>query len=455
MSYDDKKIEVILDKSNYEKELLDIKKNTETTMKVLDEAITSGAVSGLTTLENVLDSSFSKLLDFSEAEKEFFLNSSQSAIMSEEEKSKKINIIRQKAASESMKKLSNYEKYNKKLLEREYKDLKNSLDLGLISEQEFYLKLKDYRDKHFAVGSDKWQQYTVDILKYCQETATQIAEAQKAAIMDVFNEINKDIDLSFDELQKVQDKMSGKLKNYGSLYHENTFFNPKNEKTYWWLSLGDIESEIKVLENYNNALASTKELLYKIFPTSGEGVDIEANKGYIKDFFSLLSDMSVEEGMTFSAFLARLPEEKTREYLLSWSKKQNLAEEISKNLYSDEAKDIYDRNIENMASSMISKLEESFGTLPENFFEEGVAAALGFGEGFINSMENVFQTIKDKLQLGFQTLTPNTSVFSPLGTGTHIENSTSYNIYSGSSPKSTAMEIYKQDTLKRMLVGEY
>ena len=455
MSDKNNEIKINLNKSQYEKDLLDIKKNTETTIKVLDEAITTGAVSGLSTLENLLDSSFSKLLDFSDAEKEFFLSSSNSAIMSEEEKSKKINQIRQKSASDSLKKLSEYEKYNKKLLESEYEDLKNSLELGLISEQEFYLKLKDYRDKYFQVGSDKWKEYTIDILKYCQDTATQIANAQKAAIMDVFEEMSRDINASYEDLQKVQDKMAGKLKNYGSLFHENTFYNMKNDKTYWWLSLGDIESEIKVLENYNNALASTKELLYKVFPTSGDGIDIEANKGYIKDFFALLSDMSVEEGMTFSAFLARLPEDMSREYLLSWSKKQNLAEEISKNLYSDEAQDIYDKNIENMASSMISKLEESFGTLPDNFFEEGVASALGFGEGFISSMETVFSSIRQKLETGLQTLTPNASVFGPAGGSTVIENSTSYNIYQSQSPKSTAMEIYKQDTLKRMLVGEY
>ncbi len=454
MSDEKKKIEVSLEKTQYEKDLLDLRKNTETTMKVLDEAISSGAVSGLNTLQDVLDSSFSKLLDFSDAEKEFFLTSSKSAITSEEDRSKRINQIRQKSASDSLKKLSDHEKYQKKLLEREYDDLKNSLDLGLISEQEFYLKLKDYRDKYFEVGSDKWQEYTIDILKYCQDTANQIAEAQKAAILDVFTEMSQSIDASYEELESVQNKMAGKLKSYGSLYHENTFYNPKNEKTYWWLSLGDIESEIKVLENYNNALASTKELLYKVFPTSGEGIDIEANKGYIKDFFSLLSDMSVEEGMTFSAFLARLPEDMSREYLLSWSKKQNLSEEIAKNLYSDEAQDIYDKNIENMASSMIAKLEESFGTLPDNFFEEGVASALGFGEGFITSMEGVFQTIRQKLELGLQTLTPNTSVFGPNGGSTVIENTTSYNIYSNGSPKSTAMEIYKQDTLKRMLVGE-
>lgn len=455
MSDENKVIKVELDDTDFKKDLSDLKKNTQTSMKVLDEAITSGAVSGIESLNNVLDSSFSKLLDFSKAEKDFFLNSSQAAIMSEEEKSKNINKIRQKSANDGMKKLSDYEKYNKKLLEREYKDLKNSLDLGLISEQDFYLKLKEYRDKYFEVGSDKWKEYTVDILKYCQDTANRIAEAQKKAIMDVFNEVNKDIDTSFEEIQKLQGKMADKLKNFGSLYYENTFFNMKNEKTYWWLSLGDIEGEIKVLESYNNALTSAKELLYKTFPIKGDGIDIEKNKGYISDFFSLLSGMSVEEGLRFSSFLTRLPESESQKYLQGWAKKQNLSEEISKNLYSDEAKHIYDEGIENMASSMISKLEESFGTLPDNFFEEGVASALGFGEGFIASMEEVFQNIKTKLEHGFQSLTPNTSVFAPLGTGTLIENTTSYNIYSGQSPKSTAIEIYKQDTLKRMLVGEY
>ena len=41
------------------------------------------------------------------------------------------------------------------------------------------------------------------------------------------------------------------------------------------------------------------------------------------------------------------------------------------------------------------------------------------------------------------------------GGNTIVENSTSYNIYGNSSPQSTALEIYKQDQLKRMLVGDY
>ena len=116
--------------------------------------------------------------------------------------------------------------------------------------------------------------------------------------------------------------------------------------------------------------------------------------------------------------------------------------------------DIYNKNIENMAKDMITKLEESFGDLPDNFFEEGVSAALGFGDGFMSSIHDVFNNIRSQIDLEFSNLIP--SAFTTQSQGnTVIENSTSYNIYGNSSAKSTALEIYKYDQIKRMLVGEY
>ena len=164
--------------------------------------------------------------------------------------------------------------------------------------------------------------------------------------------------------------------------------------------------------------------------------------------------MSVEEGLTFSSFLTRLPQKDASSYLSSWAKKQSLSEEIAKNLYSDEAMEIYNTSVDNMAKDMIAKLEESFGDLPDNFFDEGVASALGFGEGFIQSLSSVFNSIRTQLNSEFSKIMPSYNAAQLQG-NTIVENSTSYNIYGNSSAKSTALEIYKQDQLKRMLVGDY
>jgi len=449
------KFDVKLDTENFSKDLNTLTKSTLTALNTLDEAIVSGAVSGLNTLDGVLNSSFAQLMNFSEEEQNFLINASKSAAKTEQERQNSINKIRRNAATEELRKLTDEERIKQEIIGREYNQLKNRLDLGLISQEEYYLKLREYRDKYFTVGSKEWEEYTIEILTFCKKTAETIAEVQKKAILSVFEDMSKKVSESSDELLKTQEKMEQKLKDYGNLYNEKSFTSLSSGNTYSWLALSDIEKDISVLTNYNNSLKETKELLYKTFPISGEGISQEAsdaNKQYIKEFFSEIADMSVEEGLTFSAFLNRLPQADVTQYLSSWSKKQNLAKEISKNLYSDDAMELYNKNIENMAKDMITKLEESFGDLPDNFFEEGIMAALGFGDGFISSIHDVFNNIRSQIDLEFSKLIP--SSFTTQG-NTVIENSTSYNIYGNSSAKSTALEIYKYDQIKRMLVGEY
>ena len=451
------KFDVQLDTNDFKKNLANMADYSKDALKVLDEAIKSGALSGLSGMEAAAESSFAKLMEFSEEEKNFLINNSRYAVKTEEQRQNDINNIRRSAAEEDLKKLTDEERIRSDMRDRELKQLKNSLAVGIISEQEYYLKLKEFRDKYFSVGSEEWEEYTIDILKYCKDTSEEIAKEQKKAILSVFEEMSEKIDESYEDLIKTQNKMENKLKDFGNLYEEKSFKSPSTGNEYSWLALSDIDSEIKILKNYNNALADAKELLYKVFPTEGEGLSQETvlkNREYIKDFFSLLGDMSVEDGLGFSAYLTRLPEQDVEKYLTSWAAKQDLAEQISKNLYSDEAKEIYDKNMQSLANDMILKLEETFGDLPDNFFDEGVAAAMGFGQGFINSIESVFNNIRMKIDEGMRELTP-AADSAAIGGGTVVQNSTSYNIYGGASAQSTALEIYKQDTIKRMLVGDY
>lgn len=451
------KFDVKLDTDEFCSDLKNMAKNSAKALELIDDAFSSGAVSGLKTLDSVFSSAFGKLIDFSEDEKNFLLNFSDSALKSEEERQKEISKIREKAAAEELRQLTEEERIKQEMIEREYSQLKNSLNLGLISQEEYYLNLKDFRDKYFDAGSKEWEDYTIEILTYCKKTAESVADTQKKAILGVFEDMHKEVDEAFDDLEKTEEKLGNKLKDYGNLYTKKSFTSSSSGNTYSWLALGDIENDISVLKNYNNALKKAKDLLYKVFPVAGDGISAEqasVNKKYIKNFFSELADMSVEEGLTFSSFLTRLPQKDASSYLSSWAKKQSLSEEIAKNLYSDEAMEIYNTSVDNMAKDMIAKLEESFGDLPDNFFDEGVASALGFGEGFIQSLSSVFNSIRTQLNSEFTKIMPSYNAAQLQG-NTIVENSTSYNIYGNSSAKSTALEIYKQDQLKRMLVGDY
>lgn len=58
------------------------------------------------------------------------------------------------------------EKARQEAIKKEFQDLKFALDMGYITEAEYYRKLAELRDKYFEVGSSEWQQYTLQIKQY-------------------------------------------------------------------------------------------------------------------------------------------------------------------------------------------------------------------------------------------------------------------------------------------------
>ena len=450
------KFDVKLETDEFKKNLKDMANFSGEALKTLDDAIAGGALSGISSMEAVADSSFANLMKFSEEEKNYLISLSKSAAKTEQERQNEIYKIRRQAAANDLRKMTDEDRIRNEMRERELQQIKNSLDAGVISQQEYYVKLREFRDKYFDVGSKEWEEYTLDILKYCKNRSEELAKIQKKAILNLLSDMGEQVEQSYKEIEKIQKKMESKLKNYGNLYNEHSFTSPSTGNTYSWWTLGDMQKDINVLTDYNNALTETKKMLYDVFPVAGEKAsaeELEKNRQYIKDFFALVGDMSVEEGLTFASYLKSLPKNDVKEYLTTWAQKQDLASVISKNLYSDEAMEAYEKNVENMAKDMISTLEENFGELPDNFFDEGVAAAMGFGEGFIKSMDSVFGSIRTKIEEGMSALMPTGASIGAVG-NTTVQNSTYYNIYGGQNAKGTALEIYKQDTMKRMLVGE-
>lgn len=61
---------------------------------------------------------------------------------------------------------SSAEKARQQAIQKEFQDLKFALDMGYITEAEYYKRLAALRDKYFEAGSTEWQQYTVQIKQY-------------------------------------------------------------------------------------------------------------------------------------------------------------------------------------------------------------------------------------------------------------------------------------------------
>lgn len=327
----------------------------------------------------------------------------------------------QKSASaraiNSMKELTDEEKA---LIEEKYQTLKNALDLGYISEQEFYARLKILRDEHFAEGSAGWNEYTLQILKYNNS---------------VISKIEEDLDKTQKKLDERIEKMSGKLKDYGGLFDRNTFKQGDGSKSF--LSLRDIDGDIKSLEHYNNSLVMLKERLEKFYA----GDDLTEMK---RAFFSEVRDLSVTDGSAFADILLESDDEKFKGYINDWAVKQNLSDAISKNLYAEE------ENAEKAADNIVDSLKNRFRDIPEDFFENGVSSVKNFGEGFLSELDSVIENIKAAVTEKMSSVSAQMSFSVPQAT----QNNSYYNIYGTESAAGTVKELEDYDTFKKMMVGD-
>lgn len=111
------------------------------------------------------------------------------------------------------------------LSEEEYtaqqKELKFNMDMGYISEEEYYSKLEQLRDKYLKSGSEKWRSATLDIHKYqlksTEKTLDKIKDEYNAAVAAIDEEIKqRERDREDEDLQKQIDEVDKQLQ-YGRL----------------------------------------------------------------------------------------------------------------------------------------------------------------------------------------------------------------------------------------------
>ena len=176
------KFDVKLETDEFKKNLKDMANFSGEALKTLDDAIAGGALSGISSMEAVADSSFANLMKFSEEEKNYLISLSKSAAKTEQERQNEIYKIRRQAAANDLRKMTDEDRIRNEMRERELQQIKNSLDAGVISQQEYYVKLREFRDKYFDVGSKEWEEYTLDILKYCKNMSEELARIQKAFV---------------------------------------------------------------------------------------------------------------------------------------------------------------------------------------------------------------------------------------------------------------------------------
>lgn len=267
----------------------------------------------------------------------------------------------------------NAENLAKKRQQRELDNLKNALRLELISEQEYYEKLKKYRDENLRQGTDAWYKYTEEIIGY-NKRLTDEAEKEQIRIAETIFELQKDLE---ENLQKSKEDW------YSTQKVRLVGVNPDgSDQVYQKNTLSDFREEINLLERYRDAILGLKAV------------------GDIPDgVFTEIGDMNVAEGVMAAETILNADEETRKRFIEGYNKRLelsgNIAAQLNGILNKEElqAAGIYSAEQFNKGyfmaddaekTSFIKILEASFESIPESYYRLGEESGDAFGTGFEN-----------------------------------------------------------------------
>lgn len=330
------------------------------------------------------------------------------------------------------------------LREKEFNDIKVALANGQMSNEQYYSRLAVLRDAYFQEGTNEWAKYTIQIAKYNQS----VIQEQEKEIKEMTSRISGEFEKSIEDMQKKQEKLTAKLENVSSIYTKVST-GDKEKGGYSWIQLSDIDSELAALKEYNKNIIDARDRINSIVDTFDfdEGKRSKIKSGFLGE----LLGMDVNDATGFSRYLNNVPKERLSDYLLKWSEKSELEEIIPKNIYSTQTDEMLQGCAQQMSQSFTKSLEEKFSEVPDSFFTSGGEAAEMFRNGFIDAIDSSLSDMATQLNQKLASIIPQMNVgvaSSP------VSNYSNYNIYGAQSPEATALQIYKQEAKKRMLVGE-
>ncbi|MBQ9757168.1 MAG: hypothetical protein IJW15_01965 [Clostridia bacterium] len=282
----------------------------------------------------------------------------------------------------------NAEKLEKKRQERELSNLKNSLKLELISEQEYYEKLKKYRDENLREGTDSWYKYTEEIISYNKRLMDE-ATKQQLEMVEEIHSLQKELE----ENLKADDgpwfsSLKVLLKNVNS---------DGSSQGFVWNNLKDFEKEIDLLQRYRNAILALKNL------------------GDIPDgVFSDIANMDVSEAISAAGVILSASEETRKKFVEGYTKRNSLAESIAAELngilnkealseagiFSVEGFDGGYLKVDGQGENVFIKtLEENFDVVPESYYQLGLDSGEAFGNGLKTEISSVMVEIRSSMLL--------------------------------------------------------
>jgi len=231
---------------------------------------------------------------------------------------------------------------------------------------------------------------------------------QREEITKSFDEIAKRVLDSVGELDKARREMAEKMTDYGGLYREHStyFFNsgPDGTPELFEDVIPDLSKKREELSQYASLLAQIRQK--HTIPTA---------------LFEDIRALSIEDAIRFQEALLALDEEDLSDYIEDYTFIDQLAKETANVNYADETRAVL-REVEQALSGW-------YGSLPEDFFNEGALSAEGFSEGFMEKIATLQGSLRESL-LSLLPAKAGAMIFSGGGADSYavnqIQNATTY-----------------------------
>ncbi len=325
------------------------------------------------------------------------------------------------------------------LQKRMFESLKNSFDLGLITEEQYYNEAAKLRDRYFTEGSEDWEKWTLEILDFLQTEAKE----QKDALVGIYEDMAQEIGEQFDKIEDAKADFADKLGE-----------NADGVATIRYQGFADYDIVDTVLKP--SVLAASNEAK-KAFADSALAAKQRLSEAFGSEYYQLtdeifnkIRDLGIENGTAYANAINNASDTVFAEWIAEYIKSSKLDEAIAADMYADDFEATGARFADNLKTGFETELEKEFGTLPAGFWDFGEDAAKGFYDGFMADLNGYMSGIMSEIESRLAI-----SVSGTDGGNNTYNNSYTYNIQpsSGESTRSQLEAVRNNDTYNRLRGG--
>lgn len=188
------------------------------------------------------------------------------------------------------------------------------------------------------------------LVKKLEETG--LDEATKESLnaqLKAVKEFRSEYEKALSEIEKSQESMAKKLKDYGDL------FETVKDETGDFLELSDLEAQIDGIERYGDALEALKD------------------RGVSDSMMDEILGMSVDDATAYTDKLLSMTDDQYASYMALWERKQAEAQHIAEKFYKDE--------MDALGREFVDKIPQELGDVKDQMRTIGVQGIQGLIDG--------------------------------------------------------------------------